>query len=254
MPEPKATKSKTAESKNSEPKNTEPKSTASKSVEPTAEDFTLARAALLEITTADTIGEPSGSMAEIDGSLTVYFDTTMAGYLGWKWTVGIAHVKGAGPTVLETELTPGEGALLSPDWVPWSERLADYKEAQAALAAEHAAQGGEGADSDSDGTSDHDSDDDDDVDDDADDFDDNFDDDAGDVGAHLHSGDLDGVDIDSLDESHAEDASATSALPAVGDDKAKKAKAKTDDAGPAPAVKARRNQRSKKEKQHDEGE
>ncbi|HMM83457.1 MAG TPA: DUF3027 domain-containing protein, partial [Terrimesophilobacter sp.] len=102
-----------------------------KDVAPTDEDFTVARAALLDITSADTIGEPAGSITEADGVLTVYFDTTMPGYPGWKWTVSLAHVEGFGPSVLETELTPGEGALLSPDWVPWSERLADYKEAQA---------------------------------------------------------------------------------------------------------------------------
>jgi hypothetical protein len=42
------------------------------------------------------------------------------------------------PFVLETELMPGDGALLAPDWVPWSDRLADYRSAQdvaAALAA-----------------------------------------------------------------------------------------------------------------------
>jgi hypothetical protein len=27
---------------------------------------------------------------------------------------------------------PGEGALLAPDWVPWSERLEEYRAAQAA--------------------------------------------------------------------------------------------------------------------------
>ena len=44
-------------------------------------------------------------------------------------------------------LLPGENSLVAPDWVPWSERLADYKalqaelEAQAALDAEEAEAG-----------------------------------------------------------------------------------------------------------------
>jgi hypothetical protein len=37
---------------------------------------------------------------------------------------------------MEAELMPGEGALLAPDWVPWAERLEDYRAAQALIAAE----------------------------------------------------------------------------------------------------------------------
>lgn len=166
--------------------------------EPTPEDVALARAALLEITAEDTIGEAAGSITEDDGALTLYFDTTMTGYPGWRWTVGIAHVKGSTPTVLEVELTPGEGALLAPDWVPWSERLAEYQETQAELAREAKLL----ARGDNDGDDDDDFDDDSDADDDDDDDDDDFDDlDVNDDDeALLHSGDLDGVDIDSLDD------------------------------------------------------
>lgn len=205
---------------------------------PTDEDLTLAHAALLDITTADTIGDPAGSIREDDGSLTVYFDTTMAGYPGWKWTVSLAHVTGLGPSVLETELTPGEGALLSPDWVPWSERLADYKEAQAELAAHE-------SDDDSD---DDDSDDDDSDDDDFDDEDVNNDDEA-----FLHSGDLDGVDIDSLDEPD-ESGADDSALAPVSDDEAEEADGESDDAGPQPPIKPRRNHRAQKQQQDNEGD
>ena len=55
------------------------------------------------------------------------FAATMAGYPGWHWTVSVAELPGEEPTVLEAELLPGDGALLAPDWVPWSERLEDYK-------------------------------------------------------------------------------------------------------------------------------
>src|SRR5690606_37956680 len=68
---------------------------------------------------------------EVDGVTTVYFETTMRSYRGWRWTVSIAHVEGLEPSVLETELTPGDGALLSPDWVPWADRMAEYRAAQA---------------------------------------------------------------------------------------------------------------------------
>ena len=95
----------------------------------------VARTALLEITADATIGAHSGSV-ELDGVTTVTFEAAMAGYPGWHWTVGIATLADAEPSVLEVELMPGDGALLSPDWVPWSERLAEYEAAQEALAAE----------------------------------------------------------------------------------------------------------------------
>jgi hypothetical protein len=183
---------------------------------PSPEELELARAALLDITPASTIGDPSGASLEDDGVLTVYLDTTLGGYPGWRWTVSIARVEGEPPTVLEAELTPGEGALLSPDWVPWSERLAEYQEAQAELAAQNAE---EPAGDDHD----HDEDDDDDLD----------EDDA-----------FDGVDIDALG----------SDLPAVGHDEAEETEGETDDAGPEPPVKSRRNQRAKKQQKSDEGE
>ena len=128
----------------------------------TPADFELGRTALLEITPADTIGEPAGSIDEGDGVVSVYFETTMLGYPGWRWTVSIAHVDGSEPTVLETELTPGETALLSPAWVPWADRLAEYKATQAELAAAGELLADDGDD-------DHDDDDDFDDDDDADD-------------------------------------------------------------------------------------
>lgn len=210
-----------------------------KSVEakPTAADVELARAALLEITPADTVGKPAGSIVETDGVITLYFETTLRGYVGWKWTVSISHGEGTSISVLETELTPAEGALLSPDWVPWSERLADYKEAQAELAAL---------------ALEHEHDDDDDDDDDFDDEDVNNDDEA-----LLHSGDLDGVDIDSLDDSEVTAEShddGGSVLPAVSEDEPKKAKGKSDDASPEPPVKARSGQRAKKDQKSDKGE
>jgi hypothetical protein len=159
-------------------------------------DFELGRAGLLEITAADTIGDPQGSIDEGEGVVTVYFGTNLSGYPGWRWTVSIAHVEGEQPTVLETELTPGDGALLSPAWIPWVDRLADYRAAQ-----DEAGVVDESADDED--ASDDESDDDDDSDDDESDGDDDEsdDDDDDDLGSDvLHGGDLDGVDIDDLDE------------------------------------------------------
>lgn len=163
----------------------------------------IARATLLEITPEASIGEFLGEVREEDGSITLRFASALAGYPGWAWTVSLAHVEGEEPTVLESELMPGDGALLAPDWVPWSERLAEYKATQEALEADAAAAAVDEDDPDDDPESD-----DEDLDDEDDDLDDDDDDDLDDepdeddvLGSDvLHGGDVDGVDIDSLDE------------------------------------------------------
>jgi Protein of unknown function (DUF3027) len=96
----------------------------------------VARTALLDITPADTIGAPVGHIVEGEHVLSLLFECTMAGYPGWRWTVSMSRIdENSEPFVLETELMPGETALLAPEWVPWSERLADYRSAQDAAAA-----------------------------------------------------------------------------------------------------------------------
>ena len=188
----------------------------------TDDDFERAHAALLEITDAGSIGERAGSVDEGDGVVTVYFDVTSAGYPGWRWTASIAHVEGLGSSVLETEMTPGDEAVLAPDWVPWVDRLADYRAAQDAEASASETDETDEPDDDElgdDEVGDEPDDDDDEVDDDelgdeddeddGDDEDDESDDDDGlSVGSLLHAGDLDGVDIDDLDDSAADDTDA----------------------------------------------
>jgi hypothetical protein len=90
----------------------------------------LARTALLEVTPQSTVGSVVGTVDEGDGVLSVLFANRMPGYPGWRWTVSLAQVEGDEPTVLEVELMPGDGSLVAPAWVPWSERLAEYKAAQ----------------------------------------------------------------------------------------------------------------------------
>ena len=149
----------------------------------------LALEALREITPASTIGDPADYRVEAEGIVSLRFHNRLSGYPGWFWTVSLARLEDAEPTVLEVELLPGDGALLAPDWVPWAERLADYQAAQAALA--ESVLVGESDDDELDEL--------DDVDDlDAADFDQ-------DGSPILHAGDLDGVDIDELDESSDDD-------------------------------------------------
>ncbi|MBL3688865.1 DUF3027 domain-containing protein [Leucobacter chromiireducens subsp. chromiireducens] len=99
-----------------------------------------ARAALLEITDAATIGADEGYEAHEAHVLTLFFECRLPGYPGWRWAATLARVDEEAPvTVLEVELLPGAGAVVAPEWVPWSERLAQYRETQARQAAEEAA-------------------------------------------------------------------------------------------------------------------
>lgn len=156
----------------------------------------LALSALREITPASTIGPAAGYLAEEDGSVSLRFQNRLPGYPGWHWTVTVARVGDEEPTVLEAELLPGDGALLAPEWVPWAERLAEYRAHQAELAEQSAAEGAEDADDvavdelDADEL-------------DVDELD--VDDDEDGEPDLLHAGDLDGVDIDELDESSHDD-------------------------------------------------
>ena len=159
----------------------------------------LALAALQEITPASTIGPAAGYVLEDDGSVSLRFENRLPGYPGWYWTVTVARVEDAEPTVLEVELLPNDGALLAPEWVPWAERLAEYRAHQAELAEQAAAAAAESGENEDD----EDSDDEDSDDDDSDDVDDLDDADVPDL---LHAGDLDGVDIDELDDSGDDDA------------------------------------------------
>ncbi|MGX5682631.1 DUF3027 domain-containing protein [Schumannella luteola] len=174
---------------------------------PEQQNIDIARAALLEMTPEATIGDLLVDRVEEDGTITVAFASALAGYPGWAWTVSLAHLDGLEPTVLEAELIPGDGALLAPDWVPWADRLAEYKAAQEAAEAEAAAAAaaGDGDAAGDEETADLDEDDLDDDDLDEEDLDEEVDDEdllGSDV---LHGGDLDGVDIDDLDEDSDDD-------------------------------------------------
>ena len=179
----------------------------------TAEDFALARSALLEITAAETIGDPLGFVDEGDGVVTVHLGVEMTGYPGWRWTVSIAHVEDSAPSVLETEMTPGDGALLAPEWVPWEDRLADQTadeqdeddDTDDAVDEDEDEDDPDDDDSDDEDSDEDDSDEDDSDEDDSDDDSDDEDLDDEDLDVEddvptpvLHSGDVDGVDIDEL--------------------------------------------------------
>ena len=164
----------------------------------------LARRALLEVTRPETVGSVVGHLVEGEHVLTLLFAADLRGYPGWHWSVTIARVDDGDPSVVETELMPGDAALLAPEWVPWSERLADYKAAQEAIAAAAGEAGDSAPDALVDDASDEfDDDEDDDLDDEDDeDDDDDDDDDEDELDEHDDVVDeFDGIDIDALDDS-----------------------------------------------------
>lgn len=70
------------------------------------------------------VGEYLGAVAEGERLVSHRFACAAAGYEGWMWTVTVARVpRGRVATVCEAVLLPGDGAILAPEWLPWSERL-----------------------------------------------------------------------------------------------------------------------------------
>ncbi|UFU07270.1 DUF3027 domain-containing protein [Ruania halotolerans] len=83
----------------------------------------LARTALAENTGA--VGAHLGFEIESERLGIHWFEATMPGYRGWRWYVTVARApRSRTPTICESGLLPGEGSLLAPAWLPWSERLA----------------------------------------------------------------------------------------------------------------------------------
>ncbi|KUI28482.1 hypothetical protein AU195_07550 [Mycobacterium sp. IS-1496] len=83
-----------------------------------------ARAALVEFSGPDTIGEYLGASFEDPTSATHRFLADMPGYRGWQWAVVVAAYPGAEQaTISELVLVPGPTALLAPRWVPWQDRV-----------------------------------------------------------------------------------------------------------------------------------
>lgn len=127
-------------------------STGERAVEEIAPDLVLlaardqARAALAEITDAQTIGSEDGHEAHEAHVVTLYFECRLPGYPGWRWAATLARVdEDSDINVLEVELLPGAGAVTAPEWVPWSQRLAQYRETQSRQAVDEAAAAEEAA-------------------------------------------------------------------------------------------------------------
>ena len=207
----------------------------------------LARAALLETTPADTVGEPLASRPTRTAS------STCASPARVNTRAGSGSSRSPRSTTAASRPCSSwgssrRGALVAPDWVPWSVRLAEWK-AQQAAAAEAGAElagdvgddeaegledsddelddddGDDLGDEDLDGDEDEGDDEDDDVIDDEDDDDDDLDEDAvdgfdddvddGPGVRSTHNGDIDGIDVDALDPTNDADTDSPRPNPAL---------------------------------------
>ncbi|WP_026925781.1 DUF3027 domain-containing protein [Granulicoccus phenolivorans] len=102
--------------------------TARPKLDPTLADAVdAARAAANEAAHATmTVGEHLGCTAEADRVATHWFVCSHPGYRGWRWAVTVARAARAKKvTVTEVSLLPGEGSLVAPAWVPWTDRIGD---------------------------------------------------------------------------------------------------------------------------------
>jgi hypothetical protein len=83
----------------------------------------LAREAAREVG-GEFVGDPLGMRGEGERLVTHLFACAQPGYRGWHWSVTVARAPRAKVvTVSEIALLPGDGAVLAPAWLPWSERL-----------------------------------------------------------------------------------------------------------------------------------
>lgn len=85
----------------------------------------LARTALRALADDRSVGALVRAEALAEHVVNLRFASHLGAYPGWEWVVTLSRIDtDAEPTVLETALLPGDGALLSPPWIPWVERLA----------------------------------------------------------------------------------------------------------------------------------
>jgi hypothetical protein len=100
------------------------------------------------------VGDHLRTVEEEPGLQSYLFAATLRGYVGWYWSVSIFQPEGSEPTISEVVMLPGDDALVAPNWVPWSERLADWKALQAELEAQAAAEAAEAAEAEAEATDD----------------------------------------------------------------------------------------------------
>ncbi|MCZ3385539.1 MAG: DUF3027 domain-containing protein [Actinomycetia bacterium] len=89
-----------------------------------ADAVEVAREALADVAPDGTVGDHLGVEPEGERMVLHSFAATLPGYRGWRWAVTVMRAsRSKAVSVGETILLPGSDSLLSPTWVPWTERL-----------------------------------------------------------------------------------------------------------------------------------
>lgn len=89
-----------------------------------AEAVDIAFAAAEDVAGRGQVGEHLGVVADGERIATHWFVARERGYVGWRWAVTVTRAsRSKQVTVDETVLIPGDGAILAPQWLPWSERI-----------------------------------------------------------------------------------------------------------------------------------
>lgn len=88
----------------------------------------LALEALKETTDSALIGDFVSELEAQKNVIEVRFESKMRGYQDWHWVVTLTQVDKRKPLLVsEINLMASENALLAPKWVPWAERLAEFR-------------------------------------------------------------------------------------------------------------------------------
>ncbi len=83
-----------------------------------------ARQALVDEIAEHRVGPHLDTVSEAPRVVTYFFECLDRAYVGWRWALTTAQVGDIEQvTIDEVVLLPGPGSLLSPPWVPWSERV-----------------------------------------------------------------------------------------------------------------------------------
>ena len=99
----------------------------------------LAKKAAVELAGNLAVGDYLEQIEEGKGLVTYLFESKQKGYVGWRWSVTLFQQNQKSQiTVSEVLMLPGPDSVVAPAWVPWSERLADYRALQAELEAQAA--------------------------------------------------------------------------------------------------------------------
>jgi hypothetical protein len=84
----------------------------------------VARAAVEGISAPSNIGAHIAAKSEGDRLVTHLFESKLPGYHGWQWyAVVTRNSRSKVVTVSELGLLPSADSILSPEWVPWAERV-----------------------------------------------------------------------------------------------------------------------------------